>query len=131
MSYGTFKLIRFFIVVILGALVAWSAYQGNAWVPIPAVIAAIIILLLFRRGLKEIIIDERTYSVAYKASRLAFIIFGVGAVTVGATLLALGQSGSPELKPIGFTLCYAVCGLVIVYNIAYVYHNRQLGGKEQ
>jgi uncharacterized membrane protein len=92
MSYGTFKLIRFFIVVILGALVAWSAYQGNAWVPIPAVIAAIIILLLFRRGLKEIIIDERTYSVAYKASRLAFIIFGVGAVTVGATLLALGQS---------------------------------------
>ena len=130
MSYGTFKLIRFVVVVILGVLVAWSAYQGNEWVPIPAVIAAIIILLLIRRSIKEIIVDERVYSVAYKASRLAFVVFGVGAVTIGATLLALGQSGSPELKPVGFTLCYGVCALVIVYNIAYVYHNRQLSGKE-
>ena len=97
---------------------------------LPAVIAAIITLLLFRRGVKEIIVDERVYSVAYKASRLAFVTFGVGAVTIGATLLALGQADSPELKPVGFTLCYAVCALVVVYNIAYIFYNRQLGGKE-
>ena len=57
MSYNTFKLIRLIIVIILGVLVAWSAYQGNAWVPVPAVIAAIIILLLFKRSVKEVIVD--------------------------------------------------------------------------
>lgn len=129
MSYRTFKLIRLAICIILGVLVAWAAYQGNAWVPIPAVIAAIAIMLLLRRGVKETIIDERVYSVAYHASRLAFILFAVGAVTVGATFLALGQSGTPELKPSGFTLCYAVCGLVIIYNIAYIFYNRKFGGK--
>jgi uncharacterized membrane protein len=131
MSYNTFKLIRLVIIIILAALVTWAAYQGNAWVPIPAVIAAIVIMLLFRRGVKETIIDERVYSVAYHASRLAFILFAVGAVTVGATLLALGQSGTPELKPAGFTLCYAVCGLVIIYNIAYIFYNRKFGGKNE
>jgi uncharacterized membrane protein len=129
MSYGTFKFIRLAIVIILGVLVAWAAYEGNAWVPVPAVIVAIAILLLIRRGVKETIVDERVYSVAYHASRIAFVLFGVGAVTVGATLLALGQSGTPDLKPSGFTLCYAVCGLVIIYNIAYVFYNRKFGGK--
>jgi uncharacterized membrane protein len=130
MSYKTFKLIRLVIIIILGVLVAWAAYQGNAWVPIPAVIGAITIMLLLRRGVKETIVDERVYSVAYHASRLAFIIFSVGAVTAGATFLALGQSGTPELKPAGFTLCYAVCGLVIVYNMAYIFYNRKFSGKE-
>jgi len=37
---------------------------------LPAVIAAIITLLLFRRGVKEIIVDERVYSVAYKALQI-------------------------------------------------------------
>ena len=129
MSYGTFKFIRLAIVIILGVLVAWAAYEGNAWVPVPAVIVAIAILLFIRRGVKETIFDERVYSVAYHASRVAFVLFGVGAVTVGATLLALGQSGTPDLKPSGFTLCYAVCGLVIIYNIAYVFYNRKFGGK--
>ena len=130
MSYNTFKLIRLIIVIILGVLVAWSAYQGNAWVPVPAVIAAIIILLLFKRSVKEVIVDERVWSVAYKASRLAFIAFSVGAVTTGATLLALGQADSPDFKPMGFTLCYSVCALVVLYNIAYTFYNRQLGGRE-
>jgi len=130
MSYKTFKLLRLVVVVILGVLVTWAAANGNAWIPVPAVIVAIIILLLFRRGVKEVIVDERTYSVAYKASRFAFVVFAVGAVTIGATLLALGKAGQPELKPVGFTLTYSICALVLIYSIAYSYYNRKFGGKE-
>ena len=130
MSYGAFKLFRAFVVIIAGFLSAWAAANGNPWIPVPAIIAAIIILLLTRRGIKEIIVDERTYSVSYKASRLAFVIFGVGAVAIGATLLAFGKGDYPELKPIGFTLAYSVCGLVLIYSIAYIIYNRILGGKE-
>lgn len=130
MSFKSFKLFRLVVVVILGILVAWAAANGNAWIPIPAVIAVIMILLLFRRGVKEVTVDERTYSVAYKASRAAFVVFGVGAVTIGATLLALGKAGQPELKQIGFTLAYSICALVLIYSIAYRYYNKKLSGKE-
>jgi uncharacterized membrane protein len=129
MSYKTFKLIRLVVVIILGGLVAWAAANGNAWVPVPAVIGTVIVLLIFRRGVKEITVDERTFSIAYKASRIAFVVFALGAVTLGATLLALGKSGQPELKPIGFTLCYAICALVLIYSIAFKYYNRKFGGK--
>lgn len=130
MSYKRFRLFKAFIVIVAGVLATWAAANGNPWIPVPAVIAAIIILLVFRRGIMEIIVDERTYSVAYKASRLAFVIFSVGAVTIGATLLAFGKGDYPELKPIGFTLTYSVCGLVLIYSIAYIIYNRILGGRE-
>lgn len=130
MSFKSFKLLRLITGIILGIFVAWAAANGIAWIPIPAVIAVIIILLLFRRSVKEVTVDERTYSIAYKASRFTFVVFGVGAVTIGATLLALGQAGQPELKPVGFTLAYSICALILVYGIAYRYYNRKLGGKE-
>jgi uncharacterized membrane protein len=129
MSYNKFKILRLFVVIVAGFLAAWAAYNGYAWIPAPALIAAIIILLLFRRGLREITVDERTFSIAYKASRVAFVAFGVGAVAIGATLLALGQSGQPELKPVGFTLCYSICALVIIYSVAYSVYNRKFGGQ--
>lgn len=65
MSYKAFKLLRLVVVVILGLLVAWAAAKGKAWIPVPAVIGGIMMLLLFWRGLKEIIVDERTYSIAH------------------------------------------------------------------
>lgn len=129
MSYRNFKLLRLLVVIILGVLVAWSSAMGNAWIPIPAVLVAVTILLLFRRRVKEITVDERTFSIAYKASRVAFVVFGVGAVALGTTLLALGKSGQPEFRLIGFTLCYAICALALVYSIAFSYYNRKFGGK--
>jgi uncharacterized membrane protein len=64
MSYKTIKLL-WLVVVILGVLVAWSAATGKAWIPVPAVIGGIMMLLLLWRGLKEIIVDERTCSIAH------------------------------------------------------------------
>jgi uncharacterized membrane protein len=130
MSFKQFTLIRIFVIVIMGGLIGWAVANGNALIPIPVAIAALVILLLFRREVKEVVVDERIYSIAEKASLITFRIFGIAAAVIGATLVALGQGAVPVLEPIGFTLTYSVCGLVVIYYIAHIHYNKKYSGKK-
>jgi uncharacterized membrane protein len=130
MSFKQFTVIRIFVIVIMAGLVSWAVNSGNYLIPIPVAIAALVILLLFRRGVKEVVVDERIYSIAEKASLIAFRVFGIAAAVIGATLVALGQGAVPEMAPIGFTLTYSVCGLVLIYYIAYIHYNRKYSGRK-
>lgn len=130
MSFKTFTTIRIFIIIIMAGLIGWATTSGNAWIPIPVIIAALVILLLFRKRVKEVVVDERVYSIAEKASYLAFRIFGIAAAVIGATLVAIGWDSSSDLYKIGLTLAYAVCGLLVIYYIAYLYYNRKYSGKK-
>jgi uncharacterized membrane protein len=130
MSLKTFTRIRIFVLIIMVGLISWAIVSGNALIPIPVVIAAIVIVLLFRRRVREVAVDERVYSIAEKASYLAFRIFGIAAAVIGATLIALGWDSSSDLYTIGLTLAYAVCGLLVIYYIAYIYYNRKYSGKK-
>jgi uncharacterized membrane protein len=130
MSFKKFTIIRIVVIVIMAGLIGWAVTSGNALIPIPVAIAAMVILLLFRRGVKEVVVDERIYSIAEKASLITFRIFGIAAAVIGATLVALGQKTVPEMEPIGFTLAYAVCGLMVIYYIAYTCYKRKYSGKK-
>jgi uncharacterized membrane protein len=130
MSFKQFTIIRVFVIVIMAGLIGWAVANGNALIPIPIAIAAFVILLLFRRGVREVVVDERVYSIAEKASLITFRIFGIAAAVIGATLVALGQGAVPALEPVGFTLTYSVCGLVVIYYIAYIHYNRKYSGKK-
>jgi uncharacterized membrane protein len=130
MSFKTFTVIKMFVVIIMAGLVGWAVVSGNALIPIPVAIAALVILLLFRKGVKEVVVDERIYSIAEKASLVAFRVFGIAAALIGATLVALGQEVVPEMEPIGFTLAFAVCGLMVIYYIAYTCYKRKYSGKK-
>jgi uncharacterized membrane protein len=130
MSFKQFTLIRIIVIIIMAGLISWAITSGNALMPIPVVIAALVILLLFRRRVKEVVVDERIYSIAEKASYLAFRIFGIAAAVIGATLVTLGWDSASDLYKIGLTLAYAVCGLMVIYYIAYIYYNRKYSGKK-
>jgi uncharacterized membrane protein len=130
MSFKTFTVIKMFVIIIMAGLVGWAVVSGNALIPIPVAIAALVILLLFRKGVKEVVVDERIYSIAEKASLVAFRVFGIAAALIGATLVALGQEVVPEMEPIGFTLAFAVCGLMVIYYIAYTCYKRKYSGKK-
>lgn len=130
MSLKTFTRIRIFILIIMVGLIGWAVSNGNYWIPVPAVIAALMILLLFRRGVKEVVVDERVYSIAEKASLVAFRVFGIAAAVIGITLVALGWQSASDLYKIGLTLAYSACGLLVIYYIAYLYYNRKYSGKK-
>ena len=130
MSFKTYTVIRIFVLIVMAGLIGWAVVSGNALIPIPVAIAAMVILLLFRKGVKEIVVDERVYSIAEKASLISFRVFGILAAVIGATLVALGWDSSSDLYKIGITLAYSVCGLILIYYIAYIYYNRKYGGKK-
>ena len=130
MSFKQFRAIKLFVVIIMAGLISWAVTSGYALIPIPVAIAVLVILLLFRRGVNEVVTDERVYSIAEKTSYITFRIFGIAAAVIGATLVALGQGVVPDMEPIGFTLTYATCGLMVIYYIAYIYYNRKYSGKK-
>ena len=130
MSYKKFKLWRTIVVIIVAILVGWSGANNYVFIPVPAVIVGTAIVLLLRRRVKEVIVDERIFSVADKAARLIFYTFVILAGMAAATILALDPERYPDLEQAGFTLAYSVCALLVFYCVAYMYYNRKYGGKE-
>jgi uncharacterized membrane protein len=128
MSYKRYLLFRLSGVLVLAFLAAWATTTGNLLAMIPVLIVISTVLFSLKKRVKEAVVDERVYSIADKASRLAFIIFVILAVIIGAILISLSRNSSPGLFPIGLTLAYSVCGLLCIYWIAYIYYNRKFGG---
>lgn len=129
MKYATYRIWKLVVILVLYALVAWATVQGNVWIPLPAALAAVIILVIARRAVKETIVDERTFSIAERASRIAFQWGIIATILVGATLAALGQGDRPELSPPGFALLFTAGGMTVVYLIAYYITAARMGGK--
>lgn len=130
MSLTVLKIWRFVVVLVVATLVGWAIYQGNAWIPLPVIIAGVLILWLTRGRGKVEQTDERTYNVAYKASFFVFRVFAIIAAGIGVTLLALGRADYPELQTAGMALTYSCCALIILYYSAYMYYYSKASGKE-
>jgi uncharacterized membrane protein len=130
MSYRTYRIWKLLVVIIVAALVGWVVPHGNAWIPVPVAAAAMVILIIIRRGVKEVVIDERTYSIANRASRWTFQAGVLLMALAGAMLLALGYGEYTTLKTPGFALIYSACGLLVIYLIGYYYYAQKYGGKE-
>ena len=88
MSYKKFKLWRTIIVIIVAILIGWSAASNHALIPVPAVIASTVIVLLLKRRMKEVIVDERIFSVTDKAAMLVFRTFVILAGMAAATMFS-------------------------------------------
>ena len=130
MSSRQFTAIKIIIAVVLGITAAWAATSGNFPILITAALVFIAVLVLLRRRVKDITVDERVYTVAYRATRLAYLIFVIIAVIAGITLTYLAEDAADPRFYIGLTLDYSACTLVVFYWLGYIYYNRKLGGKE-
>jgi uncharacterized membrane protein len=129
MSHKTFMLLRLVVVIIVAILAAWAVSSGNVLILIPAVIVGAAVMFLLSKRVREVVVDERVYSIADKASRLTVKVFVALMVITAAALITISRGGSPEFEQAGFTMAYATCGLLLIYWIAYIYYNRKLGGK--
>jgi uncharacterized membrane protein len=130
MSLTVLRIWRFTVVLVVAGLVGWAIYRGNAWIPLPVIIAGGVILWLTRRKSPVEQVDERTFTVAHRAAFLVFRVFAVAAAAVGVTLLALDRADYPELSSAGMTLAYSCCALLLLYCLAYFYYNSKASGKE-
>jgi uncharacterized membrane protein len=132
MKIKTYQHWRIALTAIIAALGAVSVAIGNAYILIAAVVIGMIVIFILRRRVKEIIYDERTYTIAYKAARLTVSVVGIGMAVAGAIFLAFYRDNlSSTPAQVGFALLYATCGLLLINRAAYTYYNRQLGGRNE
>lgn len=109
-----------------GAVVGWSVSNGNALLPVIAVVAGVALLRLLKSRVDEVMEDERVERIGEKASRRSLQAFGLLAAMVGAILVTLGDDTGFEQA--GFTLLYSVCLLLVLYMVFYGYYSRKYGG---
>jgi len=124
---------RFGIIVIagMGALMGWSISRGNTELAaiLPLVTALVVAAIqLSMRKVKGVFVDERTYLISEKASRIALQIFVIICVVTGLALMVLGQYKYPEVLQTAYTLTFFASALSVLYVVFYGYYSRKYGG---
>jgi uncharacterized membrane protein len=128
MTFRAYRIVKFIIGLVLVALTVVSIDYGIAWIPIPAGLVAVVVMLLTRRKVKEVVVDERNYAIANRASRFTFQVGAIVMAFVGVTLEAMSSSGHAEFEPYALTLILSATGLLLIYIISTLYHSGKLGG---
>jgi len=131
MSFRMYQICKFLIVLIMAGPVAWAVTAGIAWIPIPAAAVALFIMFLTRRTVKEVVVDERSYTIASQASRITFQASAIIMAFVGLTLEALSRGDYPNLRPYADTLVFSACGLVLLYLANVLYYTGKYGATEE
>lgn len=127
MSYRKFRIWKMMVVIFVSVLLGWSIANDYALVPVPAMIAGLVVMRLLKWGVKEETVDERVFSVADKAAMLVFRVFVLLSCMASATMFALNRENT-DLEQAAFTLAFSVCVLLLFYYLAFIYYNRKYGG---
>lgn len=128
MKYKTYMIIRVLAAMACAFLGVWAAATGNVVLIIPAVAVLGVILFLFKRRVKEVVVDERVNTIAYRATRLAFMVFITLAFIAGMILIWMAENASDAFFQVGLTLNYSACALMVFYWLAYFYYNKKYSG---
>ena len=130
MTYRTYRNWRLGTTGGIGAAAAVGVIIGNVYVLLAAIAVGMALLIVLRRRLTEVVEDERTYAVAYRAARLTVAVIGIGMALVGAVVLAVArQDFTSTTAQIGFALEFATCALLVVNQAAYYYYGRKMSGR--
>jgi len=120
MNRKQFAMYAALVCAIMGAVVGYGVSKGNALLPVIAFSMGVVLITLGKRGVKEIMEDERTQRISEKASRRTYEVFVTGAALAGTTLIALNKH-----IEVGYTLAFSACALLILYMSFYGYYSRK------
>jgi len=120
MDQKQFAIYAALVCAIMGAVVGYGVSKGNALLPVIAFSIGIVLIALGKRGVKEVMEDERTQRISEKASRKICQVFVMGAALAGTTLIALNKH-----IEVGYTLAFSACVLLVLYLVLYSYYNRK------
>ena len=108
------------VCAIMEAIVGYGVSKGNALLPAIAFGMGVALIAFGKRGVKEVMEDERTQRISEKASRKTYEVFVTSAALAGTTLIALNKH-----IEVGYTLAFSACALLILYMSFYGYYSRK------
>lgn len=122
-NYGTMMRI---VAVTLAILIAVGiARQWPLYVPIIAIMLAMVVASVARRFVGEIMADERNRSIDEKAGAATYRIYTTVAGVVVLVAMMLRSSLPSWVTTAGETMAYAVCGLMLMHWAVSSYFGRK------
>jgi uncharacterized membrane protein len=128
MKLDTYKKIRTAIAFSIAILVAYGAIQNNIFIVVVAVTFSIVALYISRRGLTEIVHDERTTLIRSKAASATLAIITLAMAIIGLSLVFLSGQGIGNYEQIGYLLAYQANIILCLNALLSYYYRNKLGG---
>ncbi|MDD5032265.1 MAG: DUF2178 domain-containing protein [Patescibacteria group bacterium] len=130
MSKKKYQLVKLSLMILLAIIFSQAIIFKNYLISISLLIVSSLILLYLRRQVKEIIADERDYAIGGKAALLSIQIYSW--IAVISMLLVYGlRDLNPAYEPIGLTLAFSTCLLMLLYGVVFRYYDKvKLTGKK-
>lgn len=128
MNPKTIKFYRITLATLMSALIPWIITLGNPLLPVILVVFGLLVTWIIFRKDQKTLVDERAHLINQQSSTKSMSVFLLGTTFVGLTLLALSNGGYPEFSPIGYTLLYCVCGLLVLNLFFGAYYRHKYGG---
>ena len=116
MDRRTYTQIGVLTTALMGFAVGYSVSQNKPLLGLIAVSLGIIILKIARKRVDEVLEDERIARISEKASRKAFEISTIFLALLSFILIS-------QNSEIGYTLGFAVCGMLVLYMILYALYS--------
>ena len=130
MSNKQYQKIRLIITVVTAIIFGQSIVLESYLLPIITLVIASLLLLFLRRRVKEVIVDERDKALGGQSALIAMQIYSWIAVVVMFVLYAF-RDINPFYEPIGTTLAYSTCLLMLIYSIIFRFRNKEMFSKDK
>ena len=128
MKIETYNKIRTAIAFSIAIVVAYGVLQNNIFIAVLAITIGIVALYISRRGLTEIVYDERTILIRSKAASATVAITTIAMAIVGLSLVFLSGKGIGNYEQIGYLLAYQATLILCLNALLSYYYRKKLGG---
>ncbi len=128
MKLDAYLKIRNAIAFSIAMLVAYGVVQNNIFIVVVAVTGGIVVLHISRRGLTEIVHDERAILIRSKAASATLAIITVAMAIIGLSLVFLSRQGVGNYEQIGYLLAYQANIILCLNALLSYYYRNKLGG---
>lgn len=128
MKLEKYKRVRSATVVAIAILMAFGVVQNSILIALVGVTFGIVALYLLRRGLTEIVHDERTIIIRSKAASTTLAVITVGMAVIGLSLIFLSGQGIVNYEQIGYLLAFQTNIILALDALLNYYYKNKLGG---
>jgi uncharacterized membrane protein len=132
MSYKKFKIVRILIVFFLAMTVSIAVSMENVLLAVSAIGMGMTLMVLIKKNVKAILVDEMVKSIAGKSALMAYNITVITLAFLSLIFMFsnLGNRGS-YFYNLGITFSYITLFSMAVYSFAYYYYRNKYGSNEE
>ena len=131
MKINTFRKVKLIIVSFVAATVGIAAVNNNAYLALAGVVIGMLFLVLVRRSVKTVTVDERVSHISGRAARLTYAIVTTLIALLSLFFIFSGQrTGDIYIEALGTILSYIALLSLAIYAMSYKFFSKQYGGED-